>query len=120
LCCSTDSIPDIKDQAYAKQQFLAFLKQIRPEDRIAVYTLGAKLHVLNDFTNNAERLAATLARFSGSNMGLTDIETNLVVNASTAGNDQVIMEAIQNAMNDLVSDRTVRIRAETTAAAMET
>ncbi|HUA58374.1 MAG TPA: VWA domain-containing protein [Verrucomicrobiae bacterium] len=109
----------VKDQDYAKQQFLAYLKQVRPEDRIAVYTLGSQLRVLNDFTNDASRLAAAVAKFTGANTGVTDTEIHGATAASTEGNDEIVAEAIENAMNDLISDRSVRIRAETTAAAME-
>src|SRR6202012_2930989 len=49
---------DIKDQNYARAQALKFLRQIRPEDRVAVYALGSTLRVLNDFTSDSTRLAA--------------------------------------------------------------
>lgn len=55
----------IADQIYAKKQFLAFLSQIEPRDRIAVYALGRQLRVLNDFTNDARRLSAAVSRHSG-------------------------------------------------------
>jgi VWFA-related protein len=111
---------ETKDQQYAKQEFLKFLKQIRPEDRVAVYTLGTKLRVLNDFTSDARRLVAAVNRYSGdavglaeaANVGPSDVPDGL-------GNDKAIQDAINNQMNDLISDHTIRVRAETTAAAME-
>ncbi len=55
----------IADQLYATRQFAAFLRQIQPGDRVAVYTLGRTLRVLNEFTNDAGRLSAALARYRG-------------------------------------------------------
>jgi VWFA-related protein len=60
------------DQPYARQQFIKFLKQIRPEDRVAVYALGRRLTILNDFTNDSQRLLAAVNRYGGSNEGLAE------------------------------------------------
>lgn len=38
------------DQAYARQQILAFLRGLGPEDRVALYALGRGPRVLQDFT----------------------------------------------------------------------
>jgi len=54
-----------EDQAYAKNELVKFLKQIRPEDRVALYALGANLRVLHDFTNDTESLLRALARHRG-------------------------------------------------------
>jgi VWFA-related protein len=82
----------IVDQIYAKKQFLAFLTQIQPQERIAVYTLGRTLRILNDFTSDPGRLAATLARYRGrldasadhpapQQVGSGDVKTDEVWNA---------------------------------------
>jgi VWFA-related protein len=55
----------IEDQGYAKQQFVKFLSQIRPEDRVAVYALGNKLRILQDFTGDSKALLNSIARFRG-------------------------------------------------------
>jgi len=65
----------LKDQIWAKLQFVAFLRQIRPRDRVAVYSLGRSLRVLSDFTNDAERLAATVAAYRGRTDGSPDTPT---------------------------------------------
>lgn len=54
-----------EDQTYAKAQVLKFLGQIRPQDQIAIYTLGLNLKVLHDFTNNTQSLLAALAHYVG-------------------------------------------------------
>ena len=38
------------DQAYARQQVIKFLRQIKPEDRIGIYALGGSLTVLHNYT----------------------------------------------------------------------
>ena len=53
------------DQIWAKRQFLAFLGQAQPQDRIAVYSLGRTLRVLADFTTDPKRLAAVVAPYRG-------------------------------------------------------
>jgi len=111
---------EIKDQQFARQAFLKFLKQIRPEDRVAVYTLGTRLRVLNDFTSDARRLAAVVSRYAGDNVGLAEAAgAGLSDVPDGIGTDKIIQDAINNHMNDLVSDYTIRLRAETTAAALE-
>lgn len=110
---------DSKDQNYARQQLLRFLRQIRPEDRVAVYTLGSQLRVLNDFSSDARRLAATVARYSGE-VGFTSAaDSPLADNPVGIGSDKIIMDAIQNQARDMVSDYSIQMRAEKTAAALE-
>jgi VWFA-related protein len=54
------------DQAYARQQVVQFLKQIQPEDRIAIYTLDSRgLRVLHDYTTDSSDLLAKLAKYQG-------------------------------------------------------
>jgi len=45
-----------EDQAYAKRQLIAFLKQLKPEDRVAIYEMGNQLRILHDFSNDTESL----------------------------------------------------------------
>jgi VWFA-related protein len=55
----------ISDQAYARQGVVKFLGQIRPEDHVAVYTLGRDLRILHDFTNDASSLVRAVQQFRG-------------------------------------------------------
>jgi VWFA-related protein len=57
---------ELQDQARAKQEFMKFLRQLRPEDRVAIYVLGRQLRVLHDFTNDTRSLLDVLAKYSGS------------------------------------------------------
>lgn len=54
------------DQTYARRQVVEFLKQIQPEDRIAIYTLDSRgLRVLHDYTTDSSDLVAKLAKYQG-------------------------------------------------------
>lgn len=56
---------NFSDQAYAKQQIIKFLRQLQPQDRVALYALGSNLRVLHDFTSDAQTLLNALARYGG-------------------------------------------------------
>lgn len=56
------------DQAYARNQVIAFLKQLQPEDRVAIYTLGRGLRVLHDYTSDASLLVKRLASYNGESL----------------------------------------------------
>jgi VWFA-related protein len=63
----------IQDQVYAKQQFVKFLAQIRPDDHVGVYTLGSELKVLHDFSSDSRSLLNAVAKFNGQNLPFVDI-----------------------------------------------
>jgi len=50
------------DQAYARQQLLAFLAKLRSVDRVALYSLGSQLRILHEFTGDAASLARAARR----------------------------------------------------------
>ncbi len=54
-----------EDQAYAKSQIVKFLRQIQPQDHVALYTLGESLRVLHDFTTDSRDLVAALQSLVG-------------------------------------------------------
>src|SRR5579863_4747274 len=58
------------DQAFANERVMKFLQQLQPQDRIALYTLGSHLRVLQDFTNDATSLLAALKNYKGPLSGL--------------------------------------------------
>jgi len=53
----------LSDQSYARAQVLKFLSQIQPQDHVALYALGIKLTILQDFTTDASNLIAALSRY---------------------------------------------------------
>src|SRR5260370_32230838 len=54
-----------ENQIYAQQELLKFMKELQPQDRIALYTLSKKLNILLDFTAAAGEITRTLDRFRG-------------------------------------------------------
>jgi len=44
------------DQAYARKQVLAFLRQLQPQDHVAIYLLTRQLVVINEFTQDSKSL----------------------------------------------------------------
>ncbi|MEN6608236.1 MAG: VWA domain-containing protein, partial [Bryobacteraceae bacterium] len=60
------------DQAYARQHIRNFLREVNPDDKIAIYVLGRRLKVLNDFTDDRDHLARVLARYRGENTTQVD------------------------------------------------
>jgi VWFA-related protein len=59
---------EFADQALTRKQVSRFLEQLPPQDRVALYRLGTKLYVLNDFSSDAVSLQEAL--------GLSKGETN--------------------------------------------
>ncbi len=51
-------------QIYARQELMKFVKDLQPQDRIALYVLGRSLKVLIDFTADAGEIQRTLASLS--------------------------------------------------------
>src|SRR5207248_10946856 len=45
-----------ENQVYAKKQLIGFLKELRPEDSVALYALGRNLWILHDFTSDSKEL----------------------------------------------------------------
>src|SRR5271157_4016454 len=48
------------DQSWARTEVLRFLEELRPEDRVAIFALGDRLNVLQNFTSNPQLLLAAL------------------------------------------------------------
>jgi VWFA-related protein len=48
------------DRAYPRNQVRKLLLTLQPQDRVALYALGPRLHVLHDFTSDASSLLAAL------------------------------------------------------------
>jgi VWFA-related protein len=71
------------DQAYMRGQIAKLLRTLRAEDRVALYTLGARLRVLHEFTSDRASLDASLKRYLGeraADMDLAKSESMSVLN----------------------------------------
>ena len=51
----------LPDQAYAQQQILKFMRQLKPEDHVALYVMGRGPRVLQDFNRDTSALVNALA-----------------------------------------------------------
>ena len=60
---------DFHDMASARGQVVSFLRQVQPEDRIALYALTQKLVVLHDFTTDNAVLLRALGKVSKTDQG---------------------------------------------------
>lgn len=54
-----------EDQPEARRRLVHYLGELLPQDRVALYVLGADLRVLYDYTTDASRLLRTLAGYQG-------------------------------------------------------
>ncbi len=52
-----------EDQAYARRQVINFLGQLKPGDRIALFSLGRELRVLHDFSSDTDSLVRAIQRY---------------------------------------------------------
>jgi VWFA-related protein len=54
-----------QDQFYAREQVLKFLRQLQPQDHVAIYVLTTEILVLNEFTQDATTLLQAIQKFGG-------------------------------------------------------
>ncbi len=97
-----------EDQVYAKDQIVKFLKQLQPQDRVALYALGGKLRVLHDFTRDASSVLRTLEKYRGAVN--TAVDTSEPADSDT-GNDQLdawLNDSNQRIANFYITDRVLR------------
>jgi VWFA-related protein len=81
---------DFQDMASARAQVVKFLRQLHPEDRVALYELTTKLIVLHDFTSDTATLLRALGEAPNPQRGAPDAtpqitaaaEANLMDSAS--------------------------------------
>ena len=121
----------ILDQAYARQQVIKFLRQLQPQDHVAIYVLTTQIKVLNEFTQDASSLLQAIERFSGAyspqldaaNPEPTDDSVDLTSNSTTgSGGANAIASQLKeflDAASGKLSDFANINRAETTTSAIE-
>jgi VWFA-related protein len=96
---------NISDQAYVRPQAIKFLQQIRPQDRLAVFTLARDLHVLQDLTGDSSKLVAALGKYSGQTTMDLDASTPADVQTGDQTMDALLQDAFQREANMYVQDR---------------
>jgi len=55
----------LKDQMYLRQQLVKYLEHVEPRRNVAIYTLGARLRLIQDFTSDPELLHEAVKKVSG-------------------------------------------------------
>lgn len=105
----------LTDQMATRKQIIQFLRQIRPEDRVAVYLLrGSGFSIVHDFTNNAEALLAALAKVLPGFSAQLDASE---VDAANTGNDNV--DSVIDTSNIVTANFYMRVRALNTCLAFK-
>jgi VWFA-related protein len=73
------------DQAYARTQVLAFLRELQPQDRVAIYLLTTQLNVIHEFTEDSKSLLEAIDKLQTSPSLLKTNSTRTTFTASDMG-----------------------------------
>jgi VWFA-related protein len=110
-----------QDQASVRLQVLKFLKELRPEDRVAIYALTTQLQILQDFTQDSSALVNAVQKFLPKSTAALDASSQEQVDlVGMTGNPY--WGDLQNAINRsnaVLGDRKTVSRVEMTASALE-
>jgi len=102
------------DMAYARKQVSTFLNELQPQDRVALYVLGARLRILHDFTQDS----ASIMRALGTDPNTEDFRIGASEpDASDTGDAN--MDAAVSAANGRVAEFYMNNRVEQTALAIK-
>jgi len=103
------------DQHYAKEALIKFLNQLRPADRVAIYTLANGLRVLHDFTSDTESLLAALQKHR--NQDSSALSASSYDDANTGDDD---LDSFLDRSNEAIATFYQARRAQTTLDALQT
>ena len=95
----------LQNQSYVRSQLLAYIKDMKPGTRVAIFGMSRELHLLQGFTSNPEILKAAMTGKKGESHSSTLMENSVEgdLGADTAesdamtaaaGNDPSLTEAI--------------------------
>jgi VWFA-related protein len=96
---------EVTDQASARQQTIKFLQQIQRGDRLAIYTLGRELRVLQNFTSDSSKLVEALGKYSGQTTADLEGSTPTDIQIGDANMDALLQEAFQREANIYIQER---------------
>jgi len=94
----------VRDQPYMRQQLLKYLEKLEPRRNVAIYTLGTRLRLLQDFTNNPELLQTALKKFSYHSSSLnqdSDSEPDLALGSAS---DDATISQMQQSLQDFQAE----------------
>lgn len=104
------------DMAYARAQVVKFLKQLQPQDRVALYGFNGKVVVLHDFTSDAGSILRALNKSQNTESPQL-VASESADNPSDSGDADI--DAWLNGANQRVADFYTINRVDQTAEAIE-
>jgi VWFA-related protein len=114
------------DHAKAREAILAFLEQIQPTDHVAIYALGSRLTVLQDFTNDSKALVEAVKKYKGSlsTAGAERAGEPAVITGTPAAGDALgqALAALNQGVTDMtetIANFQTNLRAEQSLRALE-
>lgn len=111
------------DQRFARDQVIRVLREIQPQEYVALYWLGNGLNILHDFTTDASVLRKVLAGYENKSSGqldnseLADPSLN-TPNPSTPAGQFSERQAFRLAFDQRVANQSTRDRVRATVAAL--
>jgi len=111
------------DQTLARKQVIRALREIQPQEYVALYWLGNGLHILHDFTTDASILRQVLAGYESKsprqldNSELADPSLN-TPNPSTPAGQTSERQAFRLAFDQRVANQSTRDRVRATVSAL--
>ncbi len=114
---------EFADQAYAREQIIKFLKQLQPGQRVALYTLGNHLSIIQDFTTDPGPLLEAIRQYRGENSSALGRQPNAdeVLSPALTGLNAVAAAQLQAGLADAfakVNAFYTRVRVEKTIQAL--
>ncbi|MCL4851946.1 MAG: VWA domain-containing protein, partial [Bryobacteraceae bacterium] len=103
----------LRFQTFGRRQVIGWLKQVEPEEEIAIYVLGRSLGILHDFTSDAKSLAELLSVFRGEHVALLEASQPEPSNTGVPAVDGIIDQ-----LNAVLANDAITGRAEKTLAAV--
>jgi VWFA-related protein len=103
-----------EDQHRAKEALIKFLSQLRPTDRVAIYTLSNGLRILHDFTSDTESLLVALQKHR--NEDSTALNSSSYDDADTGHDD---LNKFMDEINERIANVYQARRTEVTLEALE-
>ena len=100
--------------ANARQHLIRFVSTLRPDDCIAIYSLGNSLSVLSDFTSDRAQLKSVLEKYQPGSLSSREAAEPLPVHTPVPGDFNAAVDRERRNLAGIVN----RNRAETTMAAL--
>jgi VWFA-related protein len=88
-----------QDQEYVRKEVIRFLKELKPQDHVAVYGLTTQLLILHEFTRDSADLVAAAQKFSPKELAAYDAAHTPNIDLLSLGSDPQWIR-LQNSVNN--------------------